>query len=45
MPKFAASASLKGIHKAGDKVDFLVTAKRDLAAARRYLERATCMDC
>ena len=26
--------------KAGDTVDFLLTAKRDLAAARRYLERA-----
>ena len=28
------------LHKNGDTVDFLLTAKRDLAAARRYLERA-----
>ena len=26
--------------KAGDTVDFLLTAKRNLAVARRYLERA-----
>jgi len=26
--------------RAGDSVDFLLTAKRDLAAARRFLERA-----
>ena len=30
----------RAVDKAGDAVDFLLTAKRDLAAARRYLERA-----
>ena len=29
-----------GAGRAGDTVDFLLTAKRDLAAARRFLERA-----
>jgi len=28
------------VDKAGDAVDFLLTAKRDMAAAQRYLERA-----
>jgi len=28
------------VEKAGDAVDLLLTAKRDKAAARRYLERA-----
>ena len=28
------------VDKAGDEVDLLLTAKRDKAAARRYLERA-----
>ncbi len=30
----------RAVDKAGDTVDFLLTAKRDLAATRRYLERA-----
>ncbi|MEO7127846.1 MAG: IS6 family transposase, partial [Rhodoferax sp.] len=30
----------RAVDKAGDTVDFLLTAKRDLAAAGRYLERA-----
>ena len=30
----------RAIDRAGDTVDFLLTAKRDLAAARRFLERA-----
>jgi transposase-like protein len=30
----------RAVDKSGDSVDFLLTAKRDLAAARRYLERA-----
>ena len=30
----------RAVDKAGDTADFLLTAKRDLAAARRYLERA-----
>ena len=30
----------RALDKSGDTVDFLLTAKRDLAAARRYLERA-----
>jgi putative transposase len=30
----------RAVDKAGDAVDFMLTAKRDLAAARRYLERA-----
>ena len=30
----------RAVDKAGDAVDFLLTAKRDKAAARRYLERA-----
>jgi transposase-like protein len=28
------------VHRSGDTVDFSLTPKRDLAAARRYLERA-----
>ena len=30
----------RAIDKIGDTADFLITAKLDLAAARRYLERA-----
>lgn len=30
----------RAVDKSGDTVDFLLTAKRNLAAARRYLERA-----
>ena len=30
----------RAVHRAGDTVDFLLTAKRDLAAVRRFLERA-----
>ena len=30
----------RAVDKAGDAVDLLLTAKRDKAAARRYLERA-----
>ena len=30
----------RAVDKTGDNVDFLLTAKRDLAATRRYLERA-----
>ena len=30
----------RAVDKSGDSVDFLLTAKRDLAAARRFLERA-----
>jgi len=30
----------RAVDKAGDTVDFLLTAKRDTAAARRFLERA-----
>jgi transposase-like protein len=30
----------RAVDKSGDTVDFLLTAKGDLAAARRYLERA-----
>jgi len=30
----------RAVDRAGDAVDFLLTAKRDLAAARRFLERA-----
>jgi transposase-like protein len=30
----------RAVDKSGDTVEFLLTAKRDLAAARRYLERA-----
>ena len=30
----------RAVDRDGDKVDFLLTAKRDLAAARRFLERA-----
>ena len=32
------------VDKAGDTVDFLLTAKRDKAAARRYLERVINLD-
>jgi putative transposase len=36
----------RAVDKAGDTVDFLLTAKRDKAAAQRYLERAiNCMAC
>ena len=30
----------RAVDKAGDTVDFLLTAKRDKAASQRYLERA-----
>ena len=30
----------RAVDRAGDKVDFFLTAKRDKAAARRFLERA-----
>jgi putative transposase len=30
----------RAVDKAGDTIDFLLTAKRDKAAAQRYLERA-----
>ena len=30
----------RAVGKAGDTVDFMLTAKRDMAAAKRYLERA-----
>jgi transposase-like protein len=30
----------RAVDKSGDTVNFLLTAKRDLAAARRYLERS-----
>ena len=30
----------RAVDRAGDTVDFLLTAKRDLAAARRFLDRA-----
>jgi putative transposase len=34
----------RAVDKAGDTVDFLLTAKRDTAAARRYLERVISLD-
>jgi len=30
----------RAVDRAGDSVDFLLTANRDVAAARRFLERA-----
>ena len=36
----SGSTSTRAVDRAGDTVDFLVTAKRDLPAARRFLERA-----
>ena len=38
--EFLRAFENRAVDKAGDTVDFLLTAKRVLAAARRYLERA-----
>ena len=35
----------RAVDRAGDTADFLLTAKRDSAAARRFLEQAINRDC